>query len=101
MMTDDHKQRMLSGAAFFKNLANPIRLCILNQLLEREEMCVSDFVACMGESQPLISKHLIYLKNEGILCSRAEGQFVYYRLSDPLTASILRLVNGRRAEESA
>lgn len=86
-----HREEMTEQASFFQNLANPVRLCILHKLLQEEELCVSDFCECMDASQPLISKHLIHLKENGILRSRAEGTRVLYRLTDSRVRDILAL----------
>jgi len=66
----------------FKGLADQTRLRILN-LLIHGELCVCDIQYVLGSSQPNVSRHLIYLKNSGLLLDRREGARIYYRLAQP------------------
>ena len=67
----------------FKALADPTRLRILNLLLETP-FCVCDFENVMQLPQPLLSRHLAYLKNVGLVQDRRQGMRVQYsiRLND-------------------
>ncbi|BBN60403.1 ArsR/SmtB family transcription factor [Hydrogenovibrio marinus] len=65
---------------FFKALSEPMRLRILFLLLNREDLCVCDFVAVMQAGQSLISRHLAYLKNAGWVKSHREGTWMHYQL---------------------
>lgn len=63
----------------FKGLADVTRLRILN-LLMHGELCVCDIQYVLQSSQPNVSRHLIYLKNSGLVSDRRDGQRMYYRL---------------------
>jgi ArsR family transcriptional regulator len=65
----------------FKGLADPNRLRILNLLLHGE-LCGCDIQFVMETSQPNISRHLIYLKNCGLVRDRRAGFRVFYSLAD-------------------
>ena len=65
----------------FKGLADGNRLRILN-LLMHGELCVCDIQYVLDSPQPNVSRHLIYLKNSGLVVDRREGPRMYYRLSD-------------------
>lgn len=67
---------------FFKALGDTNRLRILNLLLHGE-LCVCDIQYVLNSSQPNVSRHLIYLKNSGLVLDRREGPRMYYRLSQP------------------
>jgi len=71
-----------SFAQFFKCLSEPVRLRILFLLLKRGELCVCDLVDTLEISQSVVSRHLAYLRNNGILNSRRDGAWVYYTLTD-------------------
>lgn len=71
-----------SYAQFFKCLSEPVRLRILFLLLKRGELCVCDLVDSLEISQSVVSRHLAYLRNNGILNSRRDGAWVYYTLAD-------------------
>ncbi len=66
-------------------LANPKRLQILD-LLASKERTVSDLSADLGLAQATTSQHLAVMRKAGVVESRKEGNFVYYRLADPKIA---------------
>lgn len=66
---------------YFKALGDSNRLRILNLLLHGE-LCVCDIQYVLETTQPLVSRHLAYLKNSGMVIDRREGYRMYYRLSD-------------------
>jgi len=70
-------------AQFFRALAHPLRLKII-EFLRGGERCVCEIVPALGGEQSAISKHLGVLRQAGILTSRKEGTSVFYRLRDPL-----------------
>jgi ArsR family transcriptional regulator, arsenate/arsenite/antimonite-responsive transcriptional repressor len=62
-----------------KTLSDETRLRILNLLYEKE-LCVCDIMEALQISQAKASRHLIYLKNAGLLKDRKHAQWVYYSL---------------------
>lgn len=81
-----------------KACADATRIDILRALGRQAELCVSDLVRACRVSQPKISRHLAYLRREGIVSDRKEGLNVYYRLatlSDPDCEDIIRIVAHR------
>ncbi len=66
---------------YFKGLADLNRLRILNLLLHGE-LCGCDIQSVMGTSQPNVSRHLIYLKNCGLVTDRRVGYRVFYSLAE-------------------
>jgi ArsR family transcriptional regulator len=77
---------------FFRALADPTRLRLLN-LMGEKEVCVCYFVAVLKLSQPKISRHLAYLRRAGIVDARRQGKWMHYRLltlSDARAARILK-----------
>ncbi len=69
-----------SLAALFKTLSEPVRLRIIYLLLESGELCVCDLVETLGLSQSVVSRHLAYLRNNGLVSTRREGVWVHYRI---------------------
>ena len=61
-----------------------MRIRLLNLLIESDEVCVYHLVEALGESQPKVSRHLSYLRRAGIVTTRRDGLWVYYRLAEPL-----------------
>lgn len=66
---------------YFKALGDSNRLRILNLLLHGE-LCVCDIQYVLQTTQPLVSRHLAYLRNSGMVIDRREGYRIYYRLSE-------------------
>ena len=68
---------------FFKALGDETRLRIV-ALLSHGELCVCHFESALGLSQPNASRQLGVLRSAGIVDSRREGSWVYYRLAPQL-----------------
>lgn len=67
-------------AQIFKALANPVRLEIIDILLDGEK-CVCEIVEKLKKyEQPHISKSLSKLKEAGLIQDRKDGLNVYYSL---------------------
>lgn len=77
MKEEFYKQK----AEIFKALANPVRLEIIDTLLNGEK-CVCEIQATLSKyGQPHISKSLSKLKSAGLIKDRKEGMNVYYSLA--------------------
>jgi ArsR family transcriptional regulator, arsenate/arsenite/antimonite-responsive transcriptional repressor len=87
--------RQISGVErLFQALADATRLRILGLLLTGE-ICVCDIHETLRISQPKASRHLAYLRRSGLVATRRQGLWVYYRLadtSDAILATIQRAV---------
>ena len=66
---------------YFRGLSDLTRLRIINLLL-REELCGCDIQDLLGITQPLASRHLVYLKRSGLVADRREGVRVFYHLAE-------------------
>jgi ArsR family transcriptional regulator len=64
-----------------KAMADPTRTRML-KLLEKRELCVCDIMDIMELGQSTASKHLGILRTAGLVESRKDGTWSYYRLSD-------------------
>ena len=62
-----------------KALSDETRLRILNLLYEKE-LCVCDIMEALQISQAKASRHLIYMKNMGLIKDRKNAQWVYYSI---------------------
>ena len=65
---------------FFRALADPNRLRILNLLFE-QPYCVCELERMLGLPQWLLSRHLAYLRNAGLVLDRRQGMRVQYSLA--------------------
>lgn len=64
---------------YFRGLSDPTRLRIVNLLLHKE-LCGCEIQWLLGITQPLASRHLLYLKRPGLVVDRRDGFRVFYRL---------------------
>lgn len=87
MTNNDDLKALETHAQFHKALAEPVRLRILALLETRKSLCVCDLVTVLQLSQSTVSRHLAYLKNQGILDSWREGTWMHYSLDKHHLAS--------------
>lgn len=66
-------------AAAFRALADETRLRILSLLMEREH-CVCEIMKFLDSPQSTTSHHLAILQAVGLIRSRKQGRWVFYRL---------------------
>ena len=67
--------------AITKALSDPGRVRIL-LALRRGELCVCQITELFGFAPSTVSKHLSILKHAGLIFSRKNERWVYYRLAD-------------------
>ena len=70
------------GSQIFKACSDESRVRILHLIYKNKEMCISDIEHILEFTQTKTSRHLIYLKNSGILNTRKQDQWVFYYLKD-------------------
>jgi ArsR family transcriptional regulator len=79
------------GAQIFKACADESRLRILHLIFQNGEMCISDLEKILEFTQAKTSRHLIYLKNSGILSYRRYNHWVFYQLKDEVDEIIKQI----------
>jgi len=70
-------------------LGNPFRIKIL-LTIGNGEACVCHLEARLKKRQAFISQHLMALRRAGILDSRREGKYVFYRIADQTIFDLIR-----------
>ncbi|HYG03856.1 MAG TPA: metalloregulator ArsR/SmtB family transcription factor [Chryseosolibacter sp.] len=73
---------LLLGSQIFKACADESRLRILHLIFENGEMCISDLEKILDFTQTKTSRHLVYLKNSGILSFKRYNHWVFYQIKD-------------------
>jgi DNA-binding transcriptional ArsR family regulator len=69
-------------AGWFKALADPTRIRILNLLAQSAEpVCVCDIVDHFPLGQPTISHHLKILRDVRFVAAERRGTYMYYRVN--------------------
>jgi ArsR family transcriptional regulator len=66
------------GLRIFKALSEEPRVRILHLLMLNKELSISDLELILNFTQTKTSRHLIYLKNAGLLGSRRTDQWMFY-----------------------
>lgn len=75
-------------AEFFRALAHPVRIRILEALLTGERS-VQELQDILRVDQPVVSQQLAVLRAKNIVAGRKEGTSVRYTVRDPLIADLL------------
>lgn len=70
--------RMIS---LFKALSDKNRLRVIAALTGNEELCACQITELLGVTGATASRHMGILINAGLIESRKEGRWVYYRLN--------------------
>lgn len=85
-----------------KAAADATRLRILRMLADGD-LCVCQVVEVLGLSQSTVSKHLLLLKNAGLVEDEKRGKWVFYRLSPrdarTLAGAVVGLLEGALSRE--
>jgi DNA-binding transcriptional ArsR family regulator len=81
-------------AKYFKALAEPMRLKVLNALQDGEKN-VSQLTEMSGGSQANVSKHLSLLDQYGLVKRESRGTCVFYSIADPSVYELCELVCGQ------
>jgi ArsR family transcriptional regulator, arsenate/arsenite/antimonite-responsive transcriptional repressor len=93
-MDFDNSTYLKRMESLFLALGDKTRLRILN-LIRGDEVSVGHFTEILNESQPKISRHLAYLRNAGVVSTRRDGKWIYYKIivpDDPLELAIIQSV---------
>lgn len=75
-------------AEFFKALAHPMRIRILEVLSEGEKT-VNEIQTILGSEGSAVSQQLAVLRSKNVVSSVKEGTSVIYSLRDPLIRELL------------
>lgn len=77
-------------AEFFKTLGHPARIRVLELLSEREH-AVAEMLPEVGIEAAHLSQQLAVLRRANLVVTRKEGSSVYYSLTSPHIAELLRV----------
>ena len=81
-MEGQQKAQYEARAKIVKAIAHPIRLFIIDEL-HKGERCVYELTEMIGADMSTVSKHLLVLKNAGIVNDEKRGLQVFYSLEVP------------------
>jgi DNA-binding transcriptional ArsR family regulator len=78
--------------AVLKALAHPTRLLLTERLMEGE-LCVGDLRDLVGDDVSTVSKHLLILRQAGVVTCQKRGLNVYYRLACDCFGDFLQCID--------
>lgn len=83
-----NREIQMFKADFFKALAHPMRIRILEVLCEGDKN-VNELQALVGAEGSAVSQQLAVLRNKNVVYGTKEGTSVIYSLRDPLIKDLL------------
>ena len=78
---------------FFKGLAHPIRIRLL-EILRDGERTVQELQIALALEQATVSRQLAVLRSKEIVTTRKDGTTVYYSVRDPGVGQLLDVARG-------
>ncbi|GGK87985.1 ArsR/SmtB family transcription factor [Rufibacter glacialis] len=72
------------GEQVFKAMSDVSRIRVLHLLMRNKEMCIADLELVLDFTQTKTSRHLIYLKNTGLVSFRKQDQWAFYYIKDEM-----------------
>jgi ArsR family transcriptional regulator, arsenate/arsenite/antimonite-responsive transcriptional repressor len=81
------------GAQIFLACSDTSRLRILHLIMTNGEMCISDLERILEFTQAKTSRHLIYLKNSGILTTRKLNQWAFYQVKEEVSDILKQMLD--------
>jgi DNA-binding transcriptional ArsR family regulator len=90
MMSGPSKELQTLKAEFFRAMAHPARIRILEVLSQHRELSVAALQLRLDVDQPIVSQQLAKLRAHGVVTSRKQGTTVLYTLTDPRIADLLK-----------
>lgn len=76
----------LQTEQFFRCLADPLRLNIVLLLMHEGELCSCELADALNEKLSTVSRHLVLLRNKGLVTERREELWRYYQMNEALPA---------------
>jgi len=85
-----HQEVQQFKAEFFKALAHPLRIRIL-ELLSEGDKTVNEIQTLLGSEGSAVSQQLAVLRNKNVVVGNKDGTSVIYSLRDPLIKDLLQV----------
>jgi DNA-binding transcriptional ArsR family regulator len=78
-------------AEFFRALAHPMRIRLLEVLVERGALTVQELQDALAIDQPIVSQQLARLRASGVVVVVRKGTTAQYASADPLLKDLLQV----------
>lgn len=86
-MNNEILKKYKKRSEIVKALAHPTRLFIID-FLSQGEKCVCEIVKQVGADTSTVSKHLLVMKNAGLVEDEKRGLNVFYKMVCPCVANL-------------
>ena len=87
-------EKIDDATEILRALADPARLRMALSLRDaKEPVCICDFTAALGLSQPTVSHHMAKLRDAGLVEVTKRGVWSFYRLAPHLPAPARRILD--------
>lgn len=90
---------MKNALPLLKALADGNRLRVVAALMENKELCVCYLTQMLGITMASVSRHMSILQAAGVVASRKEGRWVYYRLDKGLPLALRKWLAASMADD--
>ena len=90
-------EQVESQLTMFKALANQHRIHILEALRDGE-LCACELQVVLDAPQSTVASHLRELKDAGLVKTRRQGKWTYYRIGDTAVLQLLDIANALSEE---
>ncbi len=81
------------ACALLKTMANEDRLMLLCHLIDAE-LNVGELEGLTDIRQPTLSQQLGVLRDEGLVSTRREGKYIYYKLASNAVVRMMQTLHG-------
>ena len=78
-------------AEFFRALAHPVRIRLLEVLVADGPTSVQELQRRLEIDQPIVSQQLARLRASGVVAAKRQGTITRYAVTDPLVEDLLRV----------
>ena len=87
---DSNYKQFENMAELMKAVAHPLRICILNGLIDTPNITVSEMNTCLENvPQSTLSQHLSILRRAGLIKAEHRGKYVEYELANDKVARFI------------
>ena len=89
LVPNSSRQLQILKAEFFRALAHPIRIRLLEVLVSTPECSVQELQRLLEIEQPIVSQQLARLRASGVVVATKGGAATRYSVTDPLLKELL------------
>ncbi|CAH1192145.1 Transcriptional repressor PagR [Paenibacillus auburnensis] len=86
------EEHYIRKAEWLKIIAHPVRLCIIQGLIEKKSCNVTEMQNCLELPQSTLSMHLQKLRSAGIIEGSRKGLKVIYQIKDPQAVELIKVL---------